>query len=71
MRTTETTSLPGTTTDRGARLGLEGVGGVDVRLGAGILIVEVRLARAGLAHLQSGDANASAATLGVGYRILF
>jgi opacity protein-like surface antigen len=72
LQATETTSTaPGENTEQSTEAGFELVGGVDVRLGAGLLLVEARLVYTGLDHTLTGETNAGNVMIGVGYRFTF
>jgi len=72
LRTTETTDLaPGDNTEQNTKVGVEVVGGVDFRLGPGMLLGEVRWVYSTLDHLWTGETNAGNVTVGVGYRFVF
>jgi hypothetical protein len=72
LRTTETSDLaPGENSEQSTQVGFEVVGGVDVRLGPGLVLGEARYVYSALDHLWTGDSTAGNLTIGVGYRIVF
>lgn len=72
LKTTETNSMaPGDNTAQDTNFGFEIVGGVDYKLGPGLLLGELRIVYTGLDHLWTGDTNAGNVTVGVGYRFIF
>lgn len=72
LRTSETTSLaPGTNTATSTELGVEALGGADVRLGPGFLVGEARYVYSRLAHTLTGSTNAGALSFDLGYRLVF
>lgn len=72
MKSTESTNLaPGDNTEQGTAVGVEVVGGVDYRLGPGLLLGEVRYVWSKLDHLWTGETNAGNVVIAVGYRLVF
>jgi opacity protein-like surface antigen len=72
LRSTETTTLaPGDNTEQGTALGFEVLGGLDYRLGPGLLLGELRYVYSKLDHLWTGDASAGNVVIAVGYRLVF
>ncbi len=72
LKTTETTDLaPGENSEQNTKVGVEFVGGVDFRLGPGLLLAEVRYVYSALDHLWTGETNAGNLTISVGYRFVF
>lgn len=72
LRTSETTSLaPGSNTASSTELGVEAVGGADVRLGPGFLVADARYVYSRLAHALTGSTNAGDVSLELGYRLVW
>jgi hypothetical protein len=72
LKSTETTTLaPGDNTEQDTAIGFEVVGGVDFRLGPGLLLAEVRYAYSKLDHLWTGESNVGNVVIAVGYRLVF
>jgi hypothetical protein len=72
LKSTETSTLaPGENSAQGTKYGVEVVGGVDYRLGPGLLLGEVRYVYSALDHLWTGSSNAGSVSLSVGYRLVF
>lgn len=72
LQTVESTSLaPGNNTAISTELGVEVLGGADVRLGPGFLVGGVRYAYSRLAHPLTGSTNAGEVSLELGYRLVF
>jgi hypothetical protein len=72
LKSAETTTLaPGENTEQGAAFGFEVVGGLDYRLGPGLLLGEVRYVYSKLDHLWTGETNAGNVVVALGYRLVF
>lgn len=73
LETVERTSFgpPVDHRERSTELGFELIGGVDISLGPGFLLVDLRWVHSDLDHDLTGDTNAGNVTLALGYRYLF